>query len=303
MKKIAFVSDSMGAAEYASPDDKALIKLINSWPNIKVEFIIWDQYPIEKLNNFEALFIRSTWDYHLKPREFMEWLKKTEKITTIYNSPDIIRWNCKKTYLNELEQNGVPIIPTLFVENIFDNAEINKIIPIIESKNYTEIVIKPSISASAYNTKKLESKNLRAAIAKLRTNLQTTNIVDKIAHSFMIQPYIPSVTTIGEFSHIFINNKFSFAIMKQTAPGDFRVQNGNRELMIPTPEQLEFSEKVMKGLGKNVLYARVDFLEHEGKYLLMELELIEPYLFLTYSPKGIEEFAKAIYQLVHSENK
>jgi len=304
MKKIALVCDSnVGTAERASPDDKVLIKIINAWPNIKVELIIWDQYPIEKLNNFEALVIRSTWDYHLKPIAFMEWLKKAEKMTTIYNSPDIIRWNCKKTYLSELEQNGVPIIPTLFVENIFDNAEINTIIPIIESKNYTEIVIKPSVSASAYNTEKLETKNLRVEIAKLRTKLQTTNIVDKIAHSFMIQPFIPSVTTIGEFSHIIINNKFSFAIMKKTATGDFRVQNGNRELMIPTPEQVEFSEKVMKGLGKNVLYARVDFLEHEGKFLLMELELIEPYLYLTYSQKGIEEFAKAIYQLIHSENK
>jgi len=173
----------------------------------------------------------------------------------------------------------------------------------LSQKNYTEIVIKPSISASSYNTEKLETKNFRVAIAKLRNQLLTTNIIDKFAHSFMVQPFIPSITVIGEFSHIFINNKFSFAIMKKTATGDFRVQNGNREQMIPSPEQVEFSEKVMKGFGKNVLYARVDFLEHERNYLLMELELIEPYLFLTYTQNGTEEFAKAIYQLVHSENK
>ncbi|MEL7123775.1 MAG: hypothetical protein AAFO07_30320 [Bacteroidota bacterium] len=246
---------------------------IKSWENQSVDW-----------SACKLCIIRSPWDYFTKIDAFTTWLEHIKGQTMIWNPVDIISWNINKKYLLELSQKGISVVPTLFVEK-GDNRKLEKLL----SNDFTEtFIIKPAVSASAFQTKKFSRVDPIA-------NKHLSELVTM--RDVLLQPFIPEILEVGENSLIFFFGQFSHAIKKSPKTGDFRIQSefgGTITKHIPSEEEMELAKATLKALPTAVAYARVDIVTTKNGPLLMELELIEPQLFLDFVPEGREKFAQII---------
>jgi glutathione synthase/RimK-type ligase-like ATP-grasp enzyme len=230
---------------------------------------------------YDAILLRSVWDYHRRYDEFTEWLAQVDKAgVPVLNDSGLLRWNGDKRYLLELRERGVAIVPS----QIAAGACLREVVGGLDGQ---EIVIKPTVSATALHTVRgvAGSPELDQAMAEL------PEIV------YLVQPFQPEIASSGEWSLIFVDGEFTHAVIKRPADGDYRVQEefgGHAELAEPTPEILASAQSVLDATGKPLVYARVDGVVVNGRFLLMELELIEPYLFLPENPAATEKLAAAV---------
>jgi glutathione synthase/RimK-type ligase-like ATP-grasp enzyme len=223
----------------------------------------WDQY--------DVVVVRSTWDYQAHCEEFLACLQSIENSSaTLCNSMSLIEWNISKEYLKELEEKGVPIIPTLWVDDLQEQHFSQAF------KKFAggEIVIKPYVSANADFTYRLTqdsaSKHLASIIAEYKNR------------SAMIQPFLQSIVEQGEYSLFYFDSQYSHAICKQPAKGDFRVQEehgGQLTKIEPTTQMLALAEQTIKALPNEALYARIDIVSFNNTLMIIEVELIEPSLY------------------------
>lgn len=236
----------------------------------------WDQY--------DVVVVRSTWDYQAHCEAFLSCLQSIENSSAILcNSMALIEWNISKDYLQELEQKGVPIIPTLWAESLtadhFDNA--------FEKFGSQEIVIKPYVSANADFTYRLTPAQVSDQLATIMSEYEN--------RSAMIQPFLNSIVDDGEYSLFYFNSRYSHAICKQPAKGDFRVQEehgGQLSVMTPSDDMLTLAELTIDALPEQALYARVDIVALEGKLMIIEVELIEPSLYFNMDDASPDFFAQ-----------
>lgn len=237
-----------------------------------------------------AIVVRSCWDYHLQPEKFLTWIQQLESACIpVFNPVPLLRWNANKSYLRDLNTKGVPIVPTFWPEQNTNRIPLKQKLCDL---GWHKAVVKPRISATAYRTQ-LVTKDDAPAAQKL---------FDELHHGpgVMLQKYIDSITTEGEWSLIFFGGNFSHAIIKQPKPGDFRVQNdfgGTARLAEPPPNVLASATRAVEAVDPTV-YARVDGVVEDNQFLLMELELIEPMLFLADHPEAPTRFAAAIAHAV-----
>jgi len=249
------------------------------WRNASVHF-----------SQFDLLVLRSCWDYHLHVQEFTEWLLRTSRVAPILNLVDTVLWNSSKFYLRELEEKGIPIAPTCFVSG---DERIRQSLP-AQIQTWGKVVVKPAISASAYKTRVFE----RGSVPSLDA---LGGLME--GKDFLVQQFVPEIQTEGEISFIYIDGAYSHAVRKRPAHGDFRVQQehgGSAELFDP-PASLLKQAREMGGLAQQVstsLYCRLDAVEKNGRLILMELELIEPELYLGLAEGAAERFADAIAQRI-----
>jgi glutathione synthase/RimK-type ligase-like ATP-grasp enzyme len=223
---------------------------------------------------FDAVVVRSCWDYHLRVEEFLEWISHLERSgIVVVNSPDLIRWNANKIYLGELASAGIAMPDTVFVES---GTELD-LTKVCASRGWGSAVVKPTISASAYCTERRSSGLVRGPA--------------------MVQKYVDAIEAEGEWSLVYINGKFSHAVIKKPQAGDFRVQTnfgGTVQVAQPSGELLEFAEGVLSRLAWPAVFARVDIVADGASIQLMELEVIEPELFLDLVPGSNRRLASAI---------
>ena len=281
MKKCAFLSmDNLEAFEcydnlLVEPLAKAgwLAEEV-SWHNNKVN---WADYNV--------VIIRSTWDYQDDPDSFLQTLEKIAQQTQLENSLNIVDWNIHKTYLIDLELNGIDIVPTLWGENLTKG----NLLPAFERLNVNEIIIKPVISANADFTYRLNKEQL------VKQENQLIKIFKN--NSYMIQPFMYNIVSEGEYSLFYFGGEYSHCILKTPKETDFRVQEehgGILELVEPEALLLEEGRKAIAAIGEKLLYARVDFVRTEpDKFALMELELIEPSLYFNMDPDSPKRFIDA----------
>ncbi len=243
---------------------------------------------------FDSVIIRSPWDYQEDANSFISVLEDIEQSNAVLqNSLATVRWNIDKIYLQSLANNKVSIVPTLWQSN-FVAEDLNNF---FEHFNCQQLVIKPRISANADNTFWLKKTSDQEAIAELEAVFANSD--------FMVQPFITSVITEGEFSLFYFNGQYSHAILKTPKADDFRVQeeHGGRLTTI-TPEHglLTQSENTLAAItkltGEMPLYARLDFVRtnqeaQDESFALMEAELIEPSLYFNMDDKAAERFANA----------
>ncbi len=238
---------------------------------------------------YKAVILRTTWDYHHRLPEFLDWIEDLQrKKIPLWNPPAVIRKNVSKRYLLELEKAGIPIVSTIWIPKGTKTNLKNA----LNEQRWSAAIIKPDISASAYRT---WYTDLHLA-TKLQQNLDEI-LKDTGA---LIQEFRNEINS-GEWSLIFFQRKFSHAVTKLPAPGDFRVQEelgGIVEAALPSAALIEQAEKILDQIEGPLLYARVDGIVSKDQFLLMELELIEPSLFLGSSPRAPEIFAKSICNLV-----
>ncbi len=241
---------------------------------------------------FDAVVLRSTWDYQHRPDRFLAVVADIESSgVPLFNSGDLVRWNLRKTYLQDLAAGGIPIVPTLFLDR-FRPEGTDDLFARLESD---EIVLKPLISASADGTFRLRAGTWRVQEAVLTAELN--------GKAVLAQPFVRAVPDGGEFSLIYFDGMFSHAVRKTPAPGDFRVQEEHgAEIasIVPTEKMLQAGGMAMDAVPEVPLYARVDLVpaNDAGGYWLMELELIEPSLYLRMDPEAPRRFADAFVRQV-----
>jgi glutathione synthase/RimK-type ligase-like ATP-grasp enzyme len=251
---------------------------------VRAEPAIWDS-PSVDWASFEAVILRAAWDYHLKREAFLRWLERLEAAgVPLWNPAPVVRANMEKTYLRALEEAGVPVVPTAWIAR-GDGRSLDEV---LSERGWTRAVVKPVISASSFLTRR---------VARGEPGGQTA-LDEVLAHSgAMVQPYLPEIEAEGEWSFIFLDGDFSHAVLKTPARGDFRVQSEHGGAAVrrePPPELLAQAAAVAALGARDVLYARVDGVRRGGGLLLVELELVEPFLYLDEAPGAAGRLAGAI---------
>lgn len=287
MRKRIALATYDGAPDLA-PDDRLLLPAL-SHAGIDAEPAVWSSADVV-WEAFDAVIIRSCWDYHRRIGEFRRWLDRLDagRVPT-WNTPELVSWNCDKRYLLDLARRGVATIPTIIAPR--DRGDDVEAIAVAEG--WTSFVVKPAVSASGYETHHFTTPLDQSA----------RDVVQHVASlgDVLVQPFAPEVARDGELSFVFIDGALSHAAVKRAAHGEFRVQteHGGRVDAVDAPWELaEQAAHVLGGLAEPPLYARVDGIARGGAFLLMELELIEPNLFLGYSEGAAERFAAAIRRRV-----
>ncbi len=250
---------------------------------IETEIVDW-RSSSHDFGKFDLMVLRSCWDYHLRVSEFIDWLQGVAEATPVLNAVDTVLWNYNKFYLREVEALGIEIAPTIFL------TDPSGLRPELEKfRNWKNIVVKPAISASAHNTSLIDGSAFSA----------DHEVVRIMAGPFLMQQFIPEIETDGEISFIYIDGAYSHAVLKRPATGDFRVQKehgGSAELFHPDSALLDQANQIAATVPqvRESLYCRIDAVARNGKLVLMELELIEPELFLGLAEGTAERFANAI---------
>jgi glutathione synthase/RimK-type ligase-like ATP-grasp enzyme len=199
-----------------------------------------------------------------------------------------VRWNLDKRYLRDLAARGVPIVPTLWIEP-GDGTTPEEAVRRIAEAGWPELVVKPTVSAGAWRTLRLRREEVGGRLDWLRESLA--------AGGLMAQPFLPEIVREGEHSLLFFDGVLSHAVLKRPRDGDFRVQwaHGGREVPVtPAASTVAEARAVLDAAPSAGLYARVDGVLRDGRLLLMELEQIEPYLFLGGAPGSAERFVRAL---------
>jgi glutathione synthase/RimK-type ligase-like ATP-grasp enzyme len=164
--------------------------------------VVWDD-PLVAWNSFDAVVVRSCWDYFIKYEAFSDWLKSLQAINVpVFNSPAIMLWNSSKKYLLEFEKKGIPIVPTTWIMK----GEKFSVASLEKSVSWTELVVKPVISADAFLTYRLLKSEMAAFEARLESIAKKTGL--------MIQPFVKEVLSRGEWSLIYLEGEFSHAVLK-----------------------------------------------------------------------------------------
>jgi hypothetical protein len=261
-------------------DDQFLLVELEA-RGLTVAPLVWDDPGVD-WSQPTVCVIRETWDYHLRLHEFLAWVDRVEYQTILLNSPQLVRWNAHKGYLRDLESRGIPIVPTVWLQ-AGAHADFRTL---MSQTGWQQAVIKPTVSASAFETRLFSTDEDDEAQAHIDRLLA--------ARDLMLQPFLRSVQAYGERSVIFINGEYTHAARR---PEPF-VSDGVKRESRPaeaTREEIDFSSRVLRGLPETPLYARVDVApDDEGNLRLMELELIEPSLFFHFSPLAVERMAGGI---------
>jgi len=243
--------------------------------------IPWNRPEIE-WGRFDAVVIRSTWDYQNAPDEFLATLEEIESATSLYNPVNICRWNLNKRYLLDLQDKGVQIVPTHWMKGLNQRS----IASVFQNSTAERLVVKPLIGANADDTFVLQLKD------PLSWDDAICVFADREA---MVQPFIDSIQVEGEYSLFYFGGHYSHAIVKRPADGDYRVQEEHGAMIRsvkPREDLVDIGGQAIGAIEKKLLYARVDLVRLEsGQPALMEMELIEPSLYFEQCPKSAEMFA------------
>jgi glutathione synthase/RimK-type ligase-like ATP-grasp enzyme len=250
----------------------------------KAVSVPWDADGVD-WSAFDLCLIKSTWDYTRNHDQFLAWTRQVEATTPLRNPAPLIAWNSNKTYLRERAERGVRTVPTVWVVRDSDlNLE-----ELLATQGWDDAVVKPVVDLGAENLHRV--RRGEPGIQKaLNETLQR--------HDAMVQPFLPSLEQQGELSLIHINGALTHTVRKRPAPGDFRVQSiwgGTTEPADPEPAQAELAQQAIAALDAPPLYARADLVQGpNGDPCLIELELIEPNLYLSESPAAVGTLAEAI---------
>lgn len=280
MRKIVFLT--MDSIEGFYTYDELLVEPFKDlgWA---VEFISWKAKNVN-WKDYNAVIVRSTWDYQNSPEEFLQVLEEINSKTHLENNLEIIKWNMDKTYLRDLEEKGVKIVPSMW-RNSFEVDEISMFFNELDTN---ELIIKPIISANADNTFRINKDDFKSQLSTLNSKFSS--------RPFMVQPFMKNIITEGEYSLFYFGGKYSHAILKTPKQNDFRVQeeHGGKIQLVQSEEDLKKeAEKILKVIEQDLLYARIDFVRTDkNDFALMELELIEPSLYFNMDPKSPKRFAE-----------
>jgi glutathione synthase/RimK-type ligase-like ATP-grasp enzyme len=273
-------------AEYPDlcDDDRLLIPALER-RGCRAEPALWDDRS-RRWGDFDAVVPRSTWDYHRRLPEFLRWLDRLDRESVpIWNRMPTLRWNITKRYLRELEAAGIPVTPTVWVAK----GSAVTLQDLMESVRSDALVVKPVVSASAFETWRTDRSRAKEDEARLSEMVARRDL--------MVQPFLPVFETDGEISHVFIDGTFSHAVRKRPRPGDFRVQEehgGSAENTEVPDDLVRQAARALDAAPGATLYARVDGVVINDGLVVTELELVEPRLYFGWREGAADRFAEAL---------
>ncbi|MFL2590111.1 MAG: RimK family alpha-L-glutamate ligase [Parvicellaceae bacterium] len=253
----------------------------------------WNNTNFNWSSTKSAIF-RSTWDYFDQFSNFRNWLELVKEQCYLINPYEQINWNLDKHYLLDLQKLDLPIVESVFVSK---KTQLN-LETISKSKNWKDIVIKPTISGAARHTYHLKNDEIKKFQDKW---LSLTNDED-----FMVQEFQKNILSTGEIAVMLFGGEYSHSVLKKAKKGDFRVQDdfgGSVEKINPSLEIIELAEKTVKSLKTMPLYARVDIIFDNGSNpVISELELIEPELWFRFKEESAYKLAEIVKDFLNKLN-
>ena len=279
----SFVTWELPNLEELFEEDKLLQRGFEA-QGLEAEPVVWNRPDID-WNQFDIALIRSTWDYLDEREKFLEVLARIEASSCrLFNPLAAVRWNIDKNYLFDLEKWGVPILPTVLASRL-EFAPPDKL---FDNDRPESVILKPTIGLGGSHSHRVPLEKLTSTLASLSAS--------QPQHEFLIQPFMESVVSEGEWSFIYFNGQLSHVLLKQPAPNDYRVQGiygGTIRSAEPTPADLAQAEGVMAKLPFDLLYARLDFVRVKGQLSVIEIELIEPIFSFNLVPESIARLVTA----------
>ena len=240
--------------------------------------------PAASFDGFDAVVLRSNWDYHFAPDDFRAWLDRWERAgARIWNPPALVRWNLTKAYLLDLARAGLDVADTVVLDA-------PAALPAaMAERGWATAVVKPLVSASGHDTRLVSRADAGAAVEALASG--------RMRWPAIAQAFVPEIRAAGEWSLIAIDGAVTHAVLKRPAPGDFRVQGsygGTSAAGEPPASALAAARRALAALPAPALYARIDGVETARGFVLMEVEVNEPGLFFPLAPAAADRFAEAI---------
>ncbi len=279
--KIALVT---AIAAYSLDDDLAPLADALRKAGASVEILAWDDTSVS-WKRFDAIVLRSTWDYTERLPEFIAWCERAAKHTKMLNPADVVKWNTDKHYLADLAKKKCPVVESVFIEP----GQAADTFP-----DYPEFVVKPAVGAGSRDTQRYLAKDRATAIRHVKKLLDQHRAA-------LIQPYLAEVDTRGETALIFFKGIFSHAIRKgpllqlDEGPTDHLFAPEAITAREPGGDELAVAHQVLAAMPfKSLAYARVDLLPSSQGPMLLELELTEPSLFFEHAPGSAERFAASL---------
>ncbi len=278
-KRVAILVSRKYSKESPFIDDVLLSEALAK-KGIEADIIVWDDTDVD-MSIYNAAVIRSCWDYDTRSDEFLNRMRDISRQCMILNPLDMIIENSNKIYLSKLSEKGIPIVPTIF--DLEDDTKL--------PSAWEEVVIKPSVSSSGrdtYRYKATELEDIRLACEDIKRKGKTP----------LIQKFISSVESMGEYSSVIIDGVLTFTMNKIPKEGQFLVHKhfgGTYTHIEASKEQIDFINSLLSKLDEIPLYMRIDYLKCEKDgFMLLELEQIEPYIYLAENRDGLKLMVKGI---------
>lgn len=243
----------------------------------------WKTTPIEEFAAADLVLPLCFWDHHGALRHFLDWINALEQRNVrVCNHPDILRWNFRKTYLLDLQGQNLATPETLHISEISSN----KIASAMDQRDWPQAVVKP-----------VSGQNGQDVIMLKSTERETWVLPKYPGGEALLQAFQAEITELGETTLTFIDGEYSHAVRRNLRPGEWRanLQFGTEpEAVNVSAKTVSQARRYLDAVPGTPLYARVDGLDRASGFILMELELIDPYLYFEFAPQGAEMLAKAL---------
>ena len=284
MPRIALVTCRPGPSVAEDRDLPGLVRALRE-AGAEASAVVWDDEEAD-WSGFDLAVIRSTWDYSWRAAEFTAWAERCGRATRLANPADVVRWNTDKRYLGDLAAAGVPVVPTRYLAP-GDPADLPA---------DHEYVVKPASGAGARFAARYAPEEHDTAVRHLR-RMHADGL------TAMVQPYVRGIDTAGERALQFFGGRLLHASRKQAvlAPGtpydERKVAHPGLTAWTPAPAERTVAERALAAVpgAPELLYARVDLVDGpDGEPCVMELELVEPNLFLSLHPGSVERVVEEV---------
>jgi hypothetical protein len=265
------------------PDDRLLLQELRR-RGLTASIEIWND-PRADWSSSRICILRSTWDYHRRYPDFMAWIDRASVATVLRNDLNLLRWNAHKSYLLDLEQRGVPIVPTAIIRR----GERCNLRDLAAAHGWHELVLKPAIGSAAHDVALARRDAASFALAQAHLDRLVQN------EDVLVQPYLEAVLSYGERALMFFDGNYSHAVVKKPFDRVFAISDAPSSRVQATAQEIVRATQAVKAVPGRPLYARIDLLhDAAGNALVSEVELIEPALYLAVHGPARRNFADAI---------
>jgi glutathione synthase/RimK-type ligase-like ATP-grasp enzyme len=276
-----FVTWEIPDVEALFGDDRLLLDALAA-RGVEARAVAWSDPEVD-WGAFDGAVLRSTWDYVDDLASFFDVTATIEASTCVLlNPPAAVRWNADKRYLEDLDALGVPVVPLVRGSA----AEAPRLRTAVEREGWHDLVLKPAVGAGGSGVVRATAAELEHALGAFPPGVEA-----------LVQPFAAAILDEGEWSFVFIGGRFSHVLHKRPAAGDFRahgIYGGTVEPASPEPADVRAVESMVARLPFDLAFARIDVVRFGGRLAVLELELIEPMLYLDLAPGSADLLADAV---------
>ena len=263
------------------PDDHLLVEALKQRGK-SVGWGIWNE-PSVDWRQAHTVVVRSTWDYHRHYAAFVAWAERVASHARLVNPLPLVKWGASKTYLLDLERAGVPVVPTVVV------AQPRPLATVAGERGWRNLIVKPAVGLATAGVKHVQLDDAGQSAAG-DTHLQDLLMMG----AALVQPYLPGVADNGERALVFVDGKYSHAVSKSAFQQMAVAGRAGERGVTARPDQIALGERALAACPQPPTYARVDMVDTDTGPVVLELELVEPSLFLTYGPHAAGQLADAL---------